>query len=395
MKAQEHADEHGSLAGADDYYRLLHLDPDAPQQLIAEAYWFLASRLRAEKLTRRSAERELATLNAAYQMLALAEQRRAYDATVSRVQELRRERASRAQTQRHPPFHLHLFKKRQRLQIDYYELLRIDPSAEAPLIARAYSILRTLHSKEATGESQGNYIEELARARSVLLNRSLRAEYDESRSRASLALEALLAPEAKPEQKTTTVDGQGGQSKTPQQAGGPAGPGWQARAASLALKAIVAAAKGGSRVAVVAARLGYCTLLWTAKTGSKGVAATLRAGRSAAKRLRLPEPAKKPAAPLPDDRLLRTSLGRQRHGEPRSMALATAVSSCTVRRVGRKRLTSARSPSLWGATASATFAWQRNRGRLLPRMPSYGLRESVSSSAPSTRYALQFSAGRE
>ncbi len=68
-----------------DHYRLLQVDPDAPQALVAEAYWYLARKLRAELPVRRSAERELLALNTAYAALAVAEQRRAYDATVSRV----------------------------------------------------------------------------------------------------------------------------------------------------------------------------------------------------------------------------------------------------------------------------------------------------------------------
>jgi len=271
VKAQEHVDGHDSPAGPPDHYHLLQVDPDAPYELIAEAYWYLASRLHAEKLVRRSAKHELFVLNAAYQILAVAEQRRAYDATVSRVQELRRERAESAQAPKDPPFPLRLFKGRQRLQVDYYELLRVDPSAEAPLIARAYSILRTLHSKEATGESQGNYVEGLARARSVLLDRSLRAEYDESRARASLALEALPAPEAKPEQKTTKepIARPASESKAPQRGEQPAVPGWQARAAAALSKALVAAARESGRFTLATGRLGYRGLSWTAKTAAE------------------------------------------------------------------------------------------------------------------------------
>ncbi len=193
MKDQEHADGHDSPAGPTDYYRLLRVDPDAPHELVAEAYGYLASRLRAEKLVRRSAERELAALNSAYQVLAAAEQRRAYDATVSRVLKLRRERADRAEQSRRRPLLARLLKKPpRRSQVDYYELLRVDRDAEPPLVARAYSILRTLHSKKATGEASKEYLSDLAQARTVLLNRERRAAYDESR------IQPAPAPEAKP-----------------------------------------------------------------------------------------------------------------------------------------------------------------------------------------------------
>jgi curved DNA-binding protein CbpA len=479
VEAREHASGHGSSARADDHYRLLQLDPDAPQQLIAEAYWFLASRLRVEQATRRSAERELAALNTAYQVLAVSEERRAYDATVPRIQELRRERAEKAQLQERASFPLSLFKKRPNLPVDYYELLRVDPAAGAPLIARAHSILRTLHSKEATGKPQRNYLQELAQARSVLLDRSRRAAYDESRIRASVALEALPAPEAKPDQKTTEVhlespagepqvqqpreqtaepgwpvrevlpapeakpdqkttevllespasepqvrqpreqtaepgwpmpevlpapeakpdqkttnvhfespagepqvrqpreqtaepgwqlpevlpapDAKPDQNTTEVHFESPAGepqvrpprektaePGWQVpevlpapddkpdqmtsevhlespdgepqvrppreqtaeprwrlRAASRAFKAIVAVAEGGTRISVVAVRLGYRGLLWTAKTGGKGLALAIKAAWRGSERLRRNRPLKQPPGQLPDDRLLR------------------------------------------------------------------------------------------
>ncbi len=299
MKAKKHVDGHGSPAAPDDHYRLLQLDPDAPQQLIAEAYWFLASRLRAEKLVRRSAERELVGLNAAYQILAVAEQRRAYDATVARVLDLRRERAERIDASRQS-FPGRLFRKPQRPQVDFYELLRVDPAAEPPLIARAYSMLRMLHSKKAAGEAPKEYLSELAQARAVLLDRARRAAYDKSR------LQPAPAPEAKPaEAPEVAAETVAVKPKAVERPERPASPGWQARAAPAMSKALGAAAKGGGRLAVASGRIGYRGLSVTAKGGAKGFAATLRAGGRAAERLRSSEPVKRPAAPLPDDRLLR------------------------------------------------------------------------------------------
>jgi curved DNA-binding protein CbpA len=193
VKAQEHTGGHDSPAGPTDHYRLLRVDPDAPHELVAEAYCYLSSRLRAEQAVRRSAERELAALNAAYQVLAGAEQRRAYDAAVPRVLELRRERAERAEQQQKRPLSARLLKKPQiRPQVDYYELLGVDPEAEPALIARAYSILRTLHSKKAAGAAPKEYVSELEQAGAVLLDRARRAAYDESR------MQPAPAPEAKP-----------------------------------------------------------------------------------------------------------------------------------------------------------------------------------------------------
>ncbi len=69
----------------------------------------------------------------------------------SRVMEIRRERAERARARTERPLLTRLFRNasRARRRSTSYELLRIDPNAEPPLIARAYSILRTLHLRES------------------------------------------------------------------------------------------------------------------------------------------------------------------------------------------------------------------------------------------------------
>jgi curved DNA-binding protein CbpA len=315
VKDQEHADGHDSPVQATDHYRRLQVDPDAPHELIAEAYWYVASRLRAEQSVRRSAERELAALNTAYQVLAVSEQRRAYDGAVPRVLELRRQRAERAEQQQRRPLSARLLRRPQiRPQVDYYELLLVDQEAEPPLIARAYSILRTLHSKKATGEASKEYLSDLAQARTVLLDRERRAAYDESRAQPASAPEVSPAPEAKPAKKAPEVAAETivVKPKAVERPERPADPrrgrrnvAKQARVAPAMSKALVAAAKGGSRLAVAGGQLGYRGLSGTAKGGGKGVGAALRAGRRATERLRRPERAKKPAAPLPDDRLLR------------------------------------------------------------------------------------------
>ena len=316
MKAQEHIDGHGSPKAAEDHYRLLQLDPDAPQQLIAEAYWFLASRLRAEKLVRRSAERELVTLNAAYQVLAVAEQRRAYDATVARVLDLRREREERANAGRQS-FPGRLFRKARRPQVDYYELLQIDPQAESLLIARAYTILRTLHSAEPAGDAPRANLAELAEARATLLDRTRRAAYDESRGRATTATSAprpspTVEPKAKaPTKKATPVsptvelkaEAKARVAKArPEKRSGPSP---SARAMRGLSKAFVATAKGGGQLASDAGRLGYHGFARAAVEGGRGGAAAIKAGRRTAERLRNRQQAKQAPGALPDERLLR------------------------------------------------------------------------------------------
>ena len=171
--------------GEVDYYRLLQIDPDAPHELIAEAYWFLASRLRAEQSIRRSAEKELQALNDAYAALAGPAQRAAYDATQPQVPALRRMRAERAaSTATQQSFLSRLLKKSPDIhRLDYYELLCLDPAADSPLVARAYSIMRTLHSRQALPDDR--YMADLSIARDTLLDPQRRAEYDRQRAQAS------------------------------------------------------------------------------------------------------------------------------------------------------------------------------------------------------------------
>ena len=80
--AQEHADRDVPSEGAVDFYRLLRIDPDAPQELVAEAYWCLAGDIRDRLSRREGAERELDALNKAYAVLVDPVKREAYDETV-------------------------------------------------------------------------------------------------------------------------------------------------------------------------------------------------------------------------------------------------------------------------------------------------------------------------
>lgn len=159
-----------------DHYQLLQLDPDAPQDVIIEAYWYVADKLRAQAALK-DVEGELQALNSAYAELVAPERRREYDAAIARVVELRRERAQRRPPEhRQPPFFLR--KKRPIRHNDYYAMLAVDPLAEPELIKRTYTILRTL--QRDAGETEWRYRPaELDEALAVLLDNQRRAEYDQ------------------------------------------------------------------------------------------------------------------------------------------------------------------------------------------------------------------------
>ncbi len=193
MEAQGHAERGGSSGGVVDYYRLLRIDPDAPQELVAEAYWCLARSLQQELPSRKAAQRDLDALNAAYSVLVDPQKREAYDETVPRVLELRQERAKRFQAQKKKRSTLaHLFGKPQHNAIDLFQLLRLDPEAEPFLIARAYLIMRTLYSKGEVAGASAEQLALLAQARPDLLRK--RIEDEPHRTETEAAVEPPTAP---------------------------------------------------------------------------------------------------------------------------------------------------------------------------------------------------------
>jgi len=76
-----------------DFYRLLRVDPDAPQDAISEAYWRLAQELRMNRPRQSGLAAQLAVLNEAYATLVGPARRKAHDAGLPYVEVLRQRRA--------------------------------------------------------------------------------------------------------------------------------------------------------------------------------------------------------------------------------------------------------------------------------------------------------------
>jgi curved DNA-binding protein CbpA len=190
--------EEGQAAtAAVDFYQLLQVDPDAPQELIAEAYWHLAGRLQDSRQEHPSLREQFAILNEAYGTLISPPRRMAYDATLPRVARLRGERAhsigSAGQRSWVPlPGH---GRARQALgrELDCYAVLGVDPAAEAAIIDRAYSLLRLLGS-----DGPGSKVWELTEAHAVLADPARRAAYDALLSTPEEAGELPSEPEDLP-----------------------------------------------------------------------------------------------------------------------------------------------------------------------------------------------------
>jgi curved DNA-binding protein CbpA len=275
VKAQEHADGHGSSGETSDYYHLLQVDPDAPQLWVEEAYWYLVGSLLPKQAVREEARQRLIALNAAYALLAHPERRRAYDATVRRVTELRLQRSQRDQPSKKRPPDIPPDSPR-----DYYELLHVDRSADQALIERAYSILRVLHAKRA-GEMPGEYLAELTTALTTLLDDEGRAAYDHSLEEA--AVEAESHEPRAPAEGTAT----GAESSR--------GPAWPARAVAQLSTVFATLAEGalGNRG----------SSRGPANSGKSGATRVTAGGQRQGRQRRLPRA--KATGRLPDERLLR------------------------------------------------------------------------------------------
>ncbi|HYM16579.1 MAG TPA: glycosyltransferase [Dehalococcoidia bacterium] len=143
-----------------DLYRLLHLHPDAPRELVTEVYLHLRARAARHDAAGRDAP--LRELDAAYHVLADPQRRLAYDATRA---------APGGQPVPPPPA----------VRPDYYAALRIAPSADADIVEIAYTIRSRDRRPRAPQDGAS-----LADARRVLANRHRRAAYDAWFAAASL-----------------------------------------------------------------------------------------------------------------------------------------------------------------------------------------------------------------
>ena len=265
MTAAKNDGEPRSPGEETDHYHLLQIDPDAPHELIVEAYWYVAGKLRAEQPVKRGVERKLDAVNAAYTELVNPERRHAYDATVPRVQELRRARAEAKAAQQPPPLLARLLRRssaqRPWLAANYYAVLAVDPQAEAPLIARAHAILHTLRSgSDSAGRGPVRSLAELDEAYSALLDNERRAAYDRSLSPAAEPVETSA------EEAATT---EGEPAAAPQPAAEPQSP--QAARRHLTLRPV-------GRGALIAGRsLGRCAV-FVASSFLRGIGWTLAQG---------------------------------------------------------------------------------------------------------------------
>ncbi len=176
-------------------YEVLQIHPAAPLELITAAYWRLAGATQTRRAVDPAAAAELYQLTRAYQTLTKPELRAEYDASIGI--------AEQSLAPRVPQTRQGLFGIRKRdagsAKVDYYEILRIAPTAEAPIIDEAYATLRAYYVRLVqSGYSQLELLDYLEEAYSVASDPERRARYDAERRLAfvSVAAVALAAPNA-------------------------------------------------------------------------------------------------------------------------------------------------------------------------------------------------------
>jgi curved DNA-binding protein CbpA len=162
-----------------NYYQALGVHPAAPLDLITAAYWHRAGEAQNARGSDPDAERLLYYLTKAYQTLADARTREQYDRAIGLgaqppVPSLFRRRRGLARL-------LPLRRGARPLlgMPDYYEVLRVDPSADFPMIQRAYELMRNYYLRVVKlGHQPVQLLDALEDAYSVTSSPELRAKYD-------------------------------------------------------------------------------------------------------------------------------------------------------------------------------------------------------------------------
>jgi len=174
-------------------YELLQIHPAAPLELVTAVYWRLAGETQTRRATDPAAETHLHQLTRAYQTLTRPELRAEYDAAIGVSEQNAAPRV--------PPSRRGLLgigkRDASNARVDYYEILRVAPNAEPPIIDEAYAALRTYYSRLVqTDYSPIELLDYLEEAYSVMSDPDRRSRYDAQHgpSSGNLAPVASTAP---------------------------------------------------------------------------------------------------------------------------------------------------------------------------------------------------------
>ena len=155
---------------AQNCYEVLQVHPAAPLELITSAYWWLANREQAARSAGYATEVALHHLTKAYQTLADPALRRSHDASLGlrplaafpvvprRLRERPRRRRGLIARRAADP-------EPDNVSVDYYEVLRVHPQAEPPILALARAVVGNYYLRLVRfGEASAGLLELLEEA---------------------------------------------------------------------------------------------------------------------------------------------------------------------------------------------------------------------------------------
>lgn len=173
-------------------YEVLQVHPAAPLDLITAAYWRLAGAAQSRRAVDTTAEGDLHRLTRAYQTLTNPALRADYDRSIGVAEQNLAPEVPHARSRG--------FLRRGKrgpvsdARADYYEILRIVPTAGGAIIEDAYATLRTFYVRLVqSGYSPIELLDYLEEAYVVTSDPELRARYDSERERKSSGSQAAIS----------------------------------------------------------------------------------------------------------------------------------------------------------------------------------------------------------
>jgi curved DNA-binding protein CbpA len=164
-------------------YEVLEVHPAAPLELITAAYWRLAGEVQTRRSADPLAEAELHQYTRSYQILTNHETRAEYDSSVGIAEQ---SLAPNVPSGRRGGGLFGGKKDTGDSRVDYYEILRIIPTAKSSIVQEAYSTLKTYYVRLVLSDySPQSLLMYLDEAYSVISDPERRTRYDEERSKAA------------------------------------------------------------------------------------------------------------------------------------------------------------------------------------------------------------------
>jgi len=163
------------------HYERLQVHPAAPLDLITAAYWHLVSAT-SSKTSNGSHPEVVHELSTAYGVLADPTARAGYDRSISLLPQplVPKLNGRRALLPRLLPW------RRNRSSIDFYEVIRVHPSADPKIVAEGYGAMRTIYLRLVQlGDEPVRLLDVLEEAYSVTSDPDLRRKYDTGRNGSS------------------------------------------------------------------------------------------------------------------------------------------------------------------------------------------------------------------